>query len=136
MNITRAAIIIQRHWRRWRPICSLCRNYESRCRCSPRPKWPGLPRRSCEVCGAWKGSPDADCPRCYRSPTPRRARTPPSPPRNPQLGISVRTDVMPERDDYLNVYLENKIDNELEFRDPKFQANNKELFVFYDVERK
>jgi hypothetical protein len=37
---------------------------------------------------------------------------------------------------YLNGYLENKIDNELEFRDPKFQASNKEFFVFYDIERK
>ena len=37
---------------------------------------------------------------------------------------------------YLNSYLENKFDNELEFRDPKFQASNKEFFVFYDTERK
>jgi hypothetical protein len=37
---------------------------------------------------------------------------------------------------YLNNFLENKIDNETEFRDPKFQEVNKEILVFFEAERK
>jgi hypothetical protein len=37
---------------------------------------------------------------------------------------------------YLNNFLENKIDNETEFRDPKFQEANKEILVFFEAERK
>ncbi len=33
---------------------------------------------------------------------------------------------------YLNSFLENKIDNEIEFRDPSFQARHKLDFIFYD----
>lgn len=37
---------------------------------------------------------------------------------------------------YLNNFLENKIDNEEEFRDPKFQESEKEILVFFDTEGK
>ena len=35
----------------------------------------------------------------------------------------------------LNEYLENEIDNEIEFRDPDFQAQHKNTFVFYESEK-
>jgi hypothetical protein len=36
----------------------------------------------------------------------------------------------------LNEYLENKIDNEVEFRDPDFQARHKDNFDFYESEKR
>jgi hypothetical protein len=37
---------------------------------------------------------------------------------------------------YLNEFLENKIDNEIEFRDLNFQEQNKNNFVFFDLDRR